>query len=156
MSLDLLVGVTRGEDLPVAGNGLDDGDRLRLALVVTERNLPLDLVEVRGDLLEVLLGALADQIECVAHLDLHALVLGRVVDPVLADELLTARGVRLVDPDLALRQRQAQPVLLAVLDFEVDRDLLIRDRHTVGIAVVVGRAVVDELLCDRHLVRRHE
>jgi len=156
VGLDLLVRVARGEDLPVAGHGLDDGDRLRLGLVVPERDLPLDLVEVRGELLEVLLGALADQIERVAELDLHALVLGRGVDPVLADELLAARAVGLVDAHLAFRQRYAQPVLLAVLHLEIDRDLLIGDRHAVGVAVVVRRAVVDELLRDGHLARRQQ
>src|SRR5439155_8763346 len=95
-----------------------------------------------SDLLpEVLLRALARQVERVAHLDLHALVLGRVINPVLTDELLAARPVGLVDADLTLRKRHAQPVLLAVLDLEVDADLLVRDGHAVRSAVVVLRAV---------------
>src|SRR2546422_10859432 len=51
---------------------------------------------------------------------------------------------------------RSQAVLLAVLDLEVDRDLLVRDRHAVGVPIVVLRAVVDELLRDRHLARRQE
>src|SRR3989475_7113405 len=141
VGLDLLVLVARGQDLPVAGDGLDDGHGLGLALVVAEGDFPLDLVEVRGELLEILLRALADQVEGVAHLDLHALVLGRVVDPVLADELLAARAVGLVDTNLALGQRQAEAVLLAVLDLEVDRDLLVRNRHAVRVPVVEDRGL---------------
>jgi hypothetical protein len=49
---------------------------------------------------------LADHVEGVAQLDLHALVLGRVVDPVLADELLAARRIGLV-PLLAANQELA-------------------------------------------------
>src|SRR5437667_9014406 len=94
---------------------LDHDDRLVLLLVVAQRDLPLDLVEIGGDLPPLLLRALADQVEGVAHLDLHALVLGRVVDPVLADELLAAGRVGLVHAHLALGQRHAEPVVLRVL-----------------------------------------
>src|SRR5206468_3370928 len=72
----------------------------------------------------------------------------RVVDPVLADELLAAAGIRLVDADTPLGQRQAQPIRLAVLDLEIHADLLIRDRCPVRRAVVVLGPVVDELLVD--------
>src|SRR5437867_9568716 len=57
---DLLVRVIGRHDLPVAGDRLDDGHRLRLSLVVPERDLPLDLVEIRPELPEVLLRALPD------------------------------------------------------------------------------------------------
>src|SRR2546427_8680083 len=48
---------------PVAGHRLDHGDRLVLLLVVAQRDLPLDLVEIGGDLPPLLLRALADQVE---------------------------------------------------------------------------------------------
>ena len=156
MRLGLLPRVRGRQHLPVAGYGLDDGDRLVVLLVVAQRDLPLDLVEIGGDLAPLLLRALADHVEGVAHLDHHALVPGRVVDPVLADELLAAGGVGLVDADLALGQRQAEPVLLAVLDVEVDADLLVGHRHAVRRAVVVLRAVIDQLLDHGHVGGRHQ
>src|SRR6266511_4665789 len=99
------------QHLPVAGHRLDHRHRLVLLFVVAQRDLPLDLPQARAELAPVLLRALADHVEGLAQLDLHALVLGRVVDPVLADELLAACRIGLVDAHLALGQWQAQPAV---------------------------------------------
>src|SRR4029077_3682939 len=141
--LDLVVRVGGPQHLPVARHGLDHLDGDRFLLVVAEGDLPLDLVEIRADPLPVLLHPIAHHVEGLAHLDPHLLVLRSVLDPVLADELLAARGVRLVHPDLALGQRDPEPVLLAVAEIEVDADLLVGERHAVLAAVVVRRPVVD-------------
>src|SRR6267143_1049702 len=74
-----------------------------------------DAFDVVGERTQKEWRKIADHVEGVAHLDHHALVPGRVVDPVLADELLAAGGVGLVDADLALGQRQAEAGFLAVL-----------------------------------------
>src|SRR5262249_6112958 len=124
--LDFLVRLARPDDLPVPWYGLNHLDRDGLLLVVADPNLPLDLVEVRGDPLPVLLGALADHVEGIAHFDLDLLVFWCLAPPVLADELLAAGSVGLVAPPPPLGNRQAEPVLLAVLELEVDADLLVR------------------------------
>jgi hypothetical protein len=77
----------RPQDLPGAANRLVDLDRHRDRLVVTQRDLEFHLVNVGRDLLEVGLLALADDVEGVADLQVDDLVLRRVVDVILADEL---------------------------------------------------------------------
>jgi hypothetical protein len=76
-----------------------------------------------------------------------------VVDAVFADELLGPALVRLVDPHRALRQRHAHVVVLAVVDVQVDADLLVRDDLAVVAAVVVLRAPEDQLLLDADVMR---
>src|SRR5262249_5639506 len=66
MAFDLLEPVRAVEHRPVAGHRLDHGDRLLLALVVAQRDLPLDLVDIRRDLPPLLLRALANHVERVA------------------------------------------------------------------------------------------
>ena len=100
---------------------------------------------------EVHLGALADDVERLSHLDPHALVARRVVDPVFADELLGARAVALVDAHDAGGQRHSQPVVLGVLEVEVDAHLRIRFHLAVLPTVVIGRAIVDQPLVDVEL-----
>src|SRR5262249_7533207 len=89
----LLPRVGRGQHLPITRHRLDHGDRLVGLLVVAQRDFPLYFVEARSNLAELLLRSLADDVEGVAHLDLHAFVRRSVVDPVLADELLAAGGI---------------------------------------------------------------
>ena len=90
MGLHLLVPVGLAEHLPVPRHRLEDCHRDIFLFMVPQRDLPLDLIEPPADLLPVLLDSLADHVEGLPHLDLHALVLGGVVDPVLADELLAS------------------------------------------------------------------
>ena len=79
-----------------------------------------------------------------------------MVDPVFADELLAARGIGLVHAHASLGQRHAETVLLAVLQLEIDADFLVRDGQPVGGPVVVGGAVVDEVLVHGDVRGRHQ
>jgi hypothetical protein len=88
--------------VPPIGSFTSTVDRGRL--VVAQRDLVLQLVDV-ADLLEVDLLALAHHVEGVADLQVERLVLRRVVDAVLADELHAAGRVLLVDAHDARRHR---------------------------------------------------
>jgi CubicO group peptidase (beta-lactamase class C family) len=79
--------VRRLEHAPRAADRLVHLDRDRRGLVIAKRDLVLNFVHARRDLLEVGLLALADDVERVADLEVQRLVLRRVVDAVLTDEL---------------------------------------------------------------------
>src|SRR5256885_13533800 len=84
------------------------------------------------------------------------LVLRRVVDRVLADELRVARAVLLVDAHHALGHRQAEPRRLAVLELDEHADFqLLADAADAG-AVVIVAALQDHFLGDRHAAGAEE
>ena len=76
--------------------------------VVPQGDLEGHLVDVVGNPFEVYLLAFAYDVERAADLDRDVLVLGRVVDVILAGELHAALRVGLVDADGARRQRHAE------------------------------------------------
>ena len=108
--------------VPPIGSFTSTRDRRRL--VVAQHDFVLDLVDVRRDLLEVDLLPLGDDVERVADLEVEHLVLRRVVDAILADELRAALRVGLIDADDAGRHRHAEARFLLVLE-------LVEDLHDV-------------------------
>jgi hypothetical protein len=109
---------------------------------------------------EIDLAALADHVERRTEADPDFLVLRRVVDLVLADELEAAvRGIELRNADTPGRQRHAEASSLVVLELEVDVDLAVHRQaelalgHRLAPAVVAGEPVVDQRLARRDLLR---
>ncbi len=116
MGVDALGAVARREDLPVSAGRLHHPHLDVLVLVVAKLDTPAALVDARADDAVVHLTAVADHVERLAHLDAHLLVARRVIDAVLADELLRAAAIVLVDPHHAGRQRHAEAVGFGVLE----------------------------------------
>ena len=106
------------------GRVLDDADLYGLLLVITD----LDLESLGGDTFRTVLGVIrhavfAREVEAVAGQHTDDLVLRRVVDLVLADELELAIAVLRIEAHLALRQGDAELVGLGVLELTVDLHL---------------------------------
>src|ERR1700722_15790397 len=132
------------EHLPVASDRFDVKDLLDHVFVVAERDLPFALRGAAAQRGPRHLLAVADHVERLAHLDPDLLVAWRVIDLVLADELLRPALVGLVDADDALRQCHPEVVVSVVLDVEVHADLLVAHHLAIVPAVVIGLAVEDE------------
>src|SRR5262245_40156976 len=108
--------VRRANHAPRSTERLVDFDADRDRLVVANRDLVLHLVDVRCDLLEIDLIPFADDVEGVADLEVQRLVLRRVVDAILADELHAALRILLIDANRAGRHRHPEAALLFVLE----------------------------------------
>src|SRR5687767_5230461 len=111
--------VRRADHAPGAADRLVDFNRHRSRLVVAQRDLVFELVDVRRDLLEVDLLALADDVEGVADLDVQRLVLRRVHDPIFANKLHAALRVLLIHAQHAGRHRNAEAALRLVLELVI-------------------------------------
>ncbi len=99
-----------------------DGDVL--VLVVAQGHLPGGAVDPVGHPPVVGAHALGHDVEGLAHGEVDLLVLGRVTDAVLAQQLTLARLGLAVDPHDPRRQRHAQTAGLAVLEGVADPDVL--------------------------------
>src|SRR5690606_21693761 len=122
-----LVVVARLDDLvsaPPEQRLADDAlDRLILVIAHLDLDRLVDALRASIDR-ELGLPALADDVESRAELDGHGLVLRRVIDDVLADELERIVAlVELRDPDSAGGQRNPETDALAILDLEIHVDL---------------------------------
>ena len=106
-------------------------DRLRLVVAQLHFDLFFHPLAPWCRRVKIDLAALADHVERRAQLHAHLLVLRRVVDLVLADELEAAVGlVELRHAHAARGQRHAESELLVVLELEVDVHLLVHlDAH---------------------------
>ena len=113
--------------------------------MVPQRDLVLDLVRVRGDLLEIDLVAVARDVERVADLQIHGLVFRRVSDAIFADELDAALRVGLVDAHDTGRHRHAESAVLFVLELVVHLHLVLDRRAGMLRVAVVVRLAVDDV-----------
>ena len=135
----LLPFVARSRDLPVgpAKQFLFDDHVGRFLLVIADGDLEGfgdDVAFVVGGELGLL--ALADDVERAAELHQQLFILGRVLDDVFADEFIgVVRRVFLVNPQPPGGQRDAQAVLLGVLDLEINVDLLVALRPVLTLGV---------------------
>src|SRR2546422_5117137 len=96
------------QHLPVPTDRLVDLHGDRRFLVVAQSDLKLHLVEPVGELLEIGLLALADDVKGIADVQAEGFILGRVVDAVLTNELHPTLGVGLIDAHRARGHGDAQ------------------------------------------------
>ena len=102
--------------------GDDDLDLHRLVLVVAHGYLPRALRDAAADDVVIHLAAVSHYIEGLSHLDAHPLTTRRVVDSILAYELLSTAWIGLIHAHDPLRKRNTQIVRRTVLEVEVDAE----------------------------------
>ena len=146
---------------PVARHRLAHDHRRRLLLRVAQHDLVGALEDVarlvaRLAAAEIGLLLVGGDVEGLAQLEADPLVLGGVVDAVLADELRVARAVLLVHAHHALRHRHAEARRLAVLELHEHPDLHLLPDAADARAVVIVAALEHELLGHRHAARAEE
>jgi len=145
---------------PVARHRLTHGDSHRLRLGVFQHDFigRLEYIVEAAATRQFLEGGLfpvRGNVKRLAQLQAHDLVLRRMVDAILADELRVALPVPLVDADHALGQGHAEAFAL-VVEFDEHADLdLLADFADLP-RVVVIRTLEQEFLSHRHPARRHQ
>src|SRR5882724_2478885 len=139
----------RRHDFPIAAGRLVNQHALRRILVIAQLDLPSAFVHARADGLPSRLRAVSHDVEGFAKLDPDAFVARRVLNRVLADELLLTAFVCFVDAHRALGQRHTQVVRHLVLEVQIHADLLARRDLPVIAAEVLLRAEEDQLLLQR-------
>ena len=112
--------MARTQHPPRAADRLVHFHAHRHSLVIPQRDLELDLVDISRNLLEVCLIALGDDVEGVADLEVQRFVFWRVADAVLTHELHAALRISLVDAHSSRRHRHPQSGLLLVFELVID------------------------------------